>query len=36
MKLADGNYIGILDNINKTYKYVDYFPFQLILIFHVT
>jgi hypothetical protein len=28
--------LEILKNINKTYKYVDYFVFQLLLIFPVT
>jgi hypothetical protein len=36
LKSADDWYTGTLKNINKTDKYVDYFPFRLILIFPVT
>jgi hypothetical protein len=36
LKLGDDLYIGMLENINKTYKYVDYFIFQLVFISPVT
>jgi hypothetical protein len=36
LKSADDWYIGILKNVIKTYKIVDYFFLQLVLIFLVT